>query len=42
MLFLQFANRLSILLSWVDDCISPAEAHALERDLRRVLLEGEL
>ena len=42
MLFLQFANRLSILLSWVDDCISPADADALERDLRRTLLEGEL
>ena len=42
MLFLQFANRLSILLSWVDDCISLAEADGLERDLRRILLEGEL
>lgn len=42
MLFLQFAGRLSIVLSWVDDCISPPEADALERDLRRVLLEGDL
>ena len=42
MLFLQFANRLSILLSCVDDCISPAEADGIERDLRRILLEGEL
>ena len=42
MLFLQFANRLSILLSCVNDCISPAEADGLERDLRRILLEGEL
>lgn len=42
MLFLQFANRLSIMLSWVDDCISMTEADELERDLRRVLLEGEL
>jgi hypothetical protein len=41
-LFLQFANRLSILLSWVDDCISMAEAEGLERDLRHVLLESEL
>lgn len=39
MLFLQFGGRLSVLLSWVDDCISLAEADALERDLRRVLLE---
>jgi hypothetical protein len=41
-LFLQFANRLSILLSWVDDCISVAEADGLERDLRHILLESEL
>jgi hypothetical protein len=41
-LFLQFAKRLSILTSWVDDCISPAEADHIERDLRRVLLEGDL
>jgi hypothetical protein len=40
-LFLQFANRLSIMLSWVDDCLTLAEADALERDLRRTLLEGE-
>lgn len=42
MLFLQFAKRLSIVLSCVDDCISVAEADSIERDLRRVLLEGEL
>ncbi|HTV39464.1 MAG TPA: hypothetical protein VMF08_02730 [Candidatus Sulfotelmatobacter sp.] len=42
MLFLQFANRLSIMLSWVDDCISMAEADSLERELRHVLLESEL
>ncbi len=42
MLFLQFAGRLSILLSWVDDCLSPAEADALERDLRQTLLEKDL
>src|SRR5215469_2619985 len=40
-LFLQFANRLSIVLSCVDDCISVAEADDIERDLRRVLLEQE-
>ena len=42
MLFLQFANRLSIMMSWVDDCISMAEADGLERDVRHVLLESEL
>ena len=42
MLFLQFANRLSVLLSCVDDCISAAEADGIERDLRQVLLESEL
>jgi hypothetical protein len=42
MLFLQFGNRLSILLSWVDDCISMAEADSLEHDLRRVLLDSPL
>lgn len=42
MLFLQFANRLSIMLSWVDDCISMSEADGLERDLRHVLLETKL
>lgn len=42
MLFLQFANRLSIMLSWVDDCISIAEADGIERDLRRVLVESPL
>ncbi len=41
-LFLHFANRLSFLLSWVDDCITVAEADNIERDLRRALLEGEL
>lgn len=42
MLFLQFGKRLSIMLSWVDDCISLPEANGLERDLRRVLLESPL
>jgi hypothetical protein len=41
-LFLQFANRLSVMLSWVDDCLSPAEAAQMERDLRQTLLEGDL
>jgi hypothetical protein len=41
-LFLQFAHRLSFLLSWVDDTLSLAEADALERDLRRTLLETDL
>ena len=41
-LFLQFGGRLSIVMSWVDDCISLAEADGIERDLRRVLLEQEL
>ncbi|MGH7941815.1 MAG: hypothetical protein ACREFR_12170 [Limisphaerales bacterium] len=42
MLFLQFANRLSIMLSCVNDCISIPEADGLERDLRKVLLEHPL
>ncbi|MGH7980544.1 MAG: hypothetical protein ACREE6_14300, partial [Limisphaerales bacterium] len=42
MLFLQFAGQLSIMLSWVDDCISMSEADGLERDLRQVLLESKL
>jgi hypothetical protein len=41
-LFLQFANRLSIMLSWVDDSLTLAEADTLEADLRRTLLEGEV
>ena len=41
-LFLQFGGKLSIVMSWVDDCISLADADAIERDLRRVLLEDEL
>jgi hypothetical protein len=42
MLFLQFANRLSVMLSSVDDCISTPEADSLERDLRNQLLESPL
>lgn len=39
MLYLQFGKKLSILMSWVDDCISQAEADRLERDVRRALLD---
>jgi len=42
MLFLRFGNQLSVELSWVNDCLSPAEAVGLERDLRQALLEEEL
>lgn len=42
LLFLQFAKRLSIMLSCVDDCISVAEADGIERDARHVLLECPL
>lgn len=41
-LFLQFGGRLSILMSWVDDCLTAAEADVLEKDIRRCLLEGDL
>jgi len=41
-LFLRFGNRLSIVLSWVDDCLTPAEVDGLERDVRRALLEEAL
>jgi hypothetical protein len=37
--FLNFSGRLSALLSWVDDCLSPAEADVLERGMRGALLE---
>jgi hypothetical protein len=42
LLFLRFGNRLSAVLSWVDDCLTPAEVDALEQDVRRALLEEEL
>ena len=42
MLFLRFGNRLTAELSWVDDCLTPAEVDGLERDLRKALLEEEL
>ncbi len=37
--FLNFSGRLSALLSWVDDCLSPAEVDVLERGIRAALLE---
>ena len=41
LVFLKFGSRLSVQISWVDDCVSPAEAENLERDVRRALLEEE-
>ncbi len=41
-LFLRIGSRLSTMLSWVDDCLSPAEMDGFERDMRRALLEEEL
>ena len=40
--FLRFRNRISALLSTVDDCVSPAEVDTMERDMRAALLEEEL
>ena len=40
--FLRFGNRLSALLSGVDDCLSPAEMDNLDRDVRKALLEEAL
>lgn len=37
--FLRFNNRLSALLSAVDDCVKPAEVDQIERDVRFALLE---
>jgi hypothetical protein len=37
--FLRFGNRLSALLSSVDDCLNPAEVDGMERDVRHALLE---
>ena len=37
--FLTFSGRLSALLSWVDDCLSPSEVDAMERGVRAALLE---
>jgi hypothetical protein len=41
LVFLRFANRLSVQLSWVDDCLTTIEADSIERDIRRALLEEE-
>jgi hypothetical protein len=40
-LFWSFRNQLRALISWVDDCLSPAEMNVLERSLRSGLLEEE-
>ena len=37
--FLRFGNRLSAQISWVDDCLTPAEVNDMERDVRQALLE---
>jgi hypothetical protein len=37
--FLKFGRRLSAQISWVDDCLTPAEVDGMERDVRRALLE---
>ena len=37
--FLRFGRRLSTQISWVDDCMSPAEGDIIERDMRKALLE---
>ena len=39
--FLKFGSRLSAQISWVDDCLNPAEVDGLERDVRKALLEEE-
>jgi hypothetical protein len=39
--FWSFSGRLSVLLSWVDDCLSVSEVDALEHGLRSALLEEE-
>jgi hypothetical protein len=41
-LFISFRGRVSTVLSWVDDCMSPAEVDGFERDLRLALLEEEV
>ena len=37
--FLRFGNRLSLQISWVDDCMTLAEADRMERGVRQALLE---
>ena len=41
LVFLRFANRLSVQISWVDDCISETEAESIELDIRNALLAEE-
>jgi hypothetical protein len=41
-LFWNFGGQLCVQLSWVDDCLSPAEVDVLERGLRSALLEEEV
>jgi hypothetical protein len=36
-----FRRRLTAVLSWVDDCLTPAEVDDLERSLRSALLGDE-
>jgi hypothetical protein len=38
-IFLRFQNRLTSLISYVDDCLTPAEAEGMECDLRQAILE---
>jgi hypothetical protein len=40
--FLSFGGKPSALLSWVDDCMSPAEVDILEKGMRSALLEEDL
>ena len=39
--FLRFGKRQTVQISRVDDCVQPAEAETLERDLRHALLAEE-
>jgi hypothetical protein len=39
--FSRFRRQLTAVLSWVDDCLGPEEANALERGLRAALLGPE-
>lgn len=41
LVFLRFSNRLSVQVSWVDDCLTLAEADDFERGIRQALLEEE-
>jgi hypothetical protein len=40
--FWSFSGRLSVLLSWVDDCLSLSEVDALEHGLRSALFDEEV